>query len=340
MDRVIAALVEVSEHLAAGPLDSGLQAVTDLSLSLFGANHASIRVVDGEAQLRSVARSGAGSGDPAPVFKKGEGLIGWAVQHCQPVRVPNTSVDARFAQQPNRAFEARSIMSVPLVAGERVLGALSVSAATVGAFTEAHEKVAIVVAHAVGQALRCAELERLATTDALTRAYNRSFLLPALSAEMNRARRSGGSMSVLLMDLDHFKSVNDRHGHAVGDQVLCRFVDAVRVCTRSFDLLVRRGGEEFELIMPNTASVEGYRVAERIRTRLSEVPLVVRDGLAVTQTVSVGLATWDGEETAEALDQRADKAMYEAKRRGRNRTVIASKPRVGTGPNPAIDANV
>ncbi len=338
MDRVVAALVAVSEHLATpGPLEASLQAVTDLSLDLLGANHASIRVVDASAQLRSVARSGEGSSDPAPIFTKGEGLIGWAVQHRQPVRVPNSSVDDRFSHRPGRSFEARSVMSVPLFAGERVLGAFSVSAATVGAFTELHEQIARVVAHAVGQALRCAELERLATTDALTRAYNRSFLLPSLSTEMNRARRGGSSMSVLLMDLDHFKSVNDEHGHAVGDQVLCRFVDAVRASTRSFDLLVRRGGEEFELIMPNTGSVEGYRVAERIRNRLAEAPLVVRDGLSVQQTVSIGLATWDGQESPEALDHRADKAMYEAKRRGRNRTVTASMPRVPSGSNPTVD---
>jgi diguanylate cyclase (GGDEF)-like protein len=135
------------------------------------------------------------------------------------------------------------------------------------------------------------------------------------------------------MDLDHFKSVNDLHGHAVGDRVLCRFVDAVRGCVRSFDLIVRRGGEEFELVMPNTGPVEGYRVAERIRAKLASEPLVVRDDLAVHQTVSIGLATWDGHESAEALDQRADQAMYEAKRRGRNRTVTASQPPAPTTEN-------
>ncbi len=329
MERVLSALVQVSECLGVqGPLEHALQVVTDLSLDLFGATHASIRVVDASALLRSVARSGAGSNDPAQSFKKGEGLIGWAVQHAQPVRVSDSSIDTRFAQRPDRSFEACSVMSVPLVAGERVLGAFSVSSPTRGAFSAEHEQLGLLVAHAVGQALRCAELERLATTDALTRAYNRSFLVPALSNEMNRARRNNGSMSVLLMDLDKFKAVNDAHGHAVGDQVLCRFVDAVRGCVRSMDLIVRRGGEEFELVMPDTGAVEGYRVAERIRERLAAGPLVVRDDLVVHQTVSIGLATWDGNETPSALDQRADKAMYEAKRRGRNRTVISPTPRV------------
>ena len=144
---------------------------------------------------------------------------------------------------------------------------------------------------------------------------------------MNRARRNNGSMSVLLMDLDKFKAVNDEHGHAVGDQVLCRFVDAVRSCVRSMDLIVRRGGEEFELVMPDTGADEGYRVAERIRERLASSPLVVRDNLVVRQTVSIGLATWDGAETPAALDMRADNAMYEAKRSGRDRIVVAPMPK-------------
>lgn len=336
MKRVLEALVHVSGRLGVpGPLDEALQFVTDVSLELFGATHASIRVVDAAALLRSAARSGEGSNDPAPIFKKDEGLIGWAVQHAQPVRVPDSSADTRFARRPDRSFESCSVMSVPLVAGERVLGAFSVSSSTLDAFSEEHEQIAIVIAHAVGQALRCAELERLATTDALTRAFNRSYLVPALSNEMNRARRTEGSMSVLLMDLDHFKSVNDEHGHAVGDQVLCRFVDAVRGCVRSMDLIVRRGGEEFELVMPDTGAVDGFRVAERIRERLAADPLVVRDDLVVRQTVSIGLATWDGQESPEELDQRADEAMYEAKRRGRNRTVIASMPRVKNTVSPA-----
>lgn len=342
MEVALEHLVEVANHLAQpGPLDANLQAVTDTALSLLGADHASIRVCDASAQLRSVARSGVGSGSPAPEFRKGQGIIGWAVQQGEPVRVNNSPADARFAPTPNRGFEVRSVMSIPLFAGERVLGAFSVSAAQADAFSFAHEQAGVVVAHAVAQALRCAELERLATTDALTRAYNRSYLVPSLSTEMNRARRTQKPLSVLLMDLDDFKSVNDRHGHAVGDQVLCRFTEVVRSCVRSFDVLVRRGGEEFELIMPGTTTVEGYRVAERIRAKLASTPLAVRDDVKILQTVSVGLATWDGREGPEALDSRADLAMYEAKKRGRNRTITASMPRLNAASSePALEATL
>ena len=227
---------------------------------------------------------------------------------------------------PERGYEARSIISVPLLAGERILGVLSVSSASVGAFSVEHEQAAVVLAHCVGQALRTTELERLATTDALTRAFNRSHLLPSIEAEMNRSRRDNKPLSVLLLDLDHFKTVNDHYGHAVGDAVLCAFAECVRSCVRSFDVLVRRGGEEFELVMPSTGTVEGWKVAERIRARLSERPLQIGDDLALKQTVSIGLATWDGSESAHDLDLRADLAMYEAKRKGRDRTVAAKMP--------------
>ena len=108
------------------------------------------------------------------------------------------------------------------------------SAERANAFSDAHENLGVVIAHCLSQSLRAAELERMATTDTLTRAFNRSFLIPSLGSEMNRARRDGKTFSVLLMDLDFFKGVNDRFGHAIGDGVLQQFADVVRGCVRSF----------------------------------------------------------------------------------------------------------
>jgi diguanylate cyclase (GGDEF)-like protein len=116
----------------------------------------------------------------------------------------------------------------------------------------------------------------------------------------------------------------------VGDQVLTAFADRVRACVRSVDVLVRRGGEEFVLVMPTTAGEEACDVAERIRRELARTPLSVRGGLALSQTVSIGVAVWDGLEPAEALEERADQAMYEAKRHGRNR--ISEAPAPGSRP--------
>lgn len=322
LEQALAGLASVAEELSAGrPMDVTMQRVTDLAIDTLQADHASVRVCDQSARLRSLARSGLGTSSPAPEFRKGQGLLGWAVQTGKLVRVPDSPADDRFEPTPQRGFPVRSVMSIPLVSGERILGVFSVSAAERDVFSELHEQVGVVMAHCVGQALRGAELSRLATTDALTRAYNRSQLLPVLESEMNRSARERKPLSVLLMDLDEFKLVNDVHGHAVGDAVLSSFAEIVRRCVRSFDRLVRRGGEEFELIMPGTNADEGLRVAERIRERLCSEPIRIRGDLAIAQTVSVGLATWDGGETAASLDQRADRAMYEAKRRGRNRVV-------------------
>jgi diguanylate cyclase (GGDEF)-like protein len=150
-------------------------------------------------------------------------------------------------------------------------------------------------------------------------------LLPRLREEMGRAARQVEPLSILLIDLDHFKRVNDRHGHAVGDALLRAFADIVREHVRNIDVLVRRGGEEFVLIMPNTDEAAADLVAERLRARLCELPLQVREGLEIQQTISVGVATWDGIETPEALDERADLAMYVAKQDGRNRVVQAPR---------------
>jgi diguanylate cyclase (GGDEF)-like protein len=128
------------------------------------------------------------------------------------------------------------------------------------------------------------------------------------------------------MDLDHFKKVNDVHGHGVGDGVLRAFANHVRTYVRRIDVLVRRGGEEFFLILPNTDLEQARATAERIRQTLAAGPLDTGRGVCLDQTVSVGVAMWDGAESPEELDHRADAAMYESKRTGRNRVTVAPEP--------------
>jgi len=329
--RVIADLVETFGQGHA--LESALQCATNAALQTFRADHASVRLCEG-TELRSVARAGAGAELPAPSFRKGEGLMGWAVAHGKAVRVDDGATDERFMPHPERMFPVRSVMCIPLRLGERTLGVFSVSAARPQAFTEEHEALGRIVAQYLALSVRTSELEQMATTDGLTHALNRSQLIPCLEAEMNRSAREQRPLSVLLMDLDNFKHVNDHFGHAVGDAVLSVFTDVVRRCVRSFDSLVRRGGEEFELVMPSTSSVDARLVAERIRIHLSSEPLRVGRDLTIPQTVSIGLVTWDGRESPDALDRRADAALYAAKRGGRDRVVVGSRTiedEVGSG---------
>jgi diguanylate cyclase (GGDEF)-like protein len=144
---------------------------------------------------------------------------------------------------------------------------------------------------------------------------------------MERARARGAPLSTLLIDIDHFKRINDRFGHPMGDALLSAFADVVRSSVRSTDVLVRRGGEEFVLIMPGTRECFAVAVAERLRMRVAAAPLVSQGPLQVSATISIGVASWDQRESAEALDARADEAMYEAKQAGRNQTVRSTGPR-------------
>jgi diguanylate cyclase (GGDEF)-like protein len=287
------------------------------------ANHASLRLCGPEGYLDTGARSGAGSDVPPPRFRLGEGVIGWVAQTGSPVRVSDSLCEPRFVERRERGYAVGSLMSLPVRDGAATVGVLSVSSPARDAFSETDQALASLLAGAAAQTLRMAELRRLALIDSQTLAYNRHCLLPRLNEELERARRKSEALSVLLLDLDHFKRVNDNYGHAAGDRVLQAFADAVRECVRAVDVLVRRGGEEFVLIMPATDEHQARTVAERVRARLGQQPLLVREGLALLQTVSIGVAMWDTQEGAEALEERADLAMYAAKRRGRNRVVVA-----------------
>jgi diguanylate cyclase (GGDEF)-like protein len=323
----ILALLQLTERLADGrPLEDALHAVTEAALALLPGDHASIRLVDASStQLLSGARSGTGRDTPIVRLGVGEGVSGWVLANGKPARVIDAREDPRFKAVPGQGFTIGSMVAEPLVSEGATIGILSVSSPEVAAFSETDELLARLLANCSVGPIQRARLERLAVTDDLTLAYNNRYLPARLLEEMERARRSGDALSILLIDLDHFKKVNDTYGHAVGDQVLRGFVERVRTATRRVDLLVRRGGEEFVLIMPATTAREASIIAERVRGQVSERPIEAGEAL-VTQTASIGVATWDGRETPPALEKRADAAMYVAKSEGRDRVVVSKRP--------------
>ena len=174
-----------------------------------------------------------------------------------------------------------------------------------------------VVLNVVGELQRA--LVAQAITDPLTGAYNRRHLQEHLALRMAPIGRATNGDALLAIDIDHFKSINDEHGHAVGDQVLCRVVAAIGARKRVGDLLFRTGGEEFVLLLPRTGLQAAQGVAEELRQRLAQAELV--PGRAVT--VSIGLSALAPGQSVDAWLQIADTALYDAKRQGRNRVVVA-----------------
>lgn len=316
-------LLDLTRRLAAPlELEAQLQATTDAALAILPGDHASVRLFDdSKLELLSSARSGTGLTQPPASFRRGEGVVGAVAESGRATLVPDAHDDPRFVAHPTQGFEVRAVIAVPLIAAGEVIGVLSVSSERAAAFGTSDRDLAQLIANCAVPAIEKSRLQRLAITDWLTRAYNHRYLGPRLAEEVERARRHGDPLSVAMLDLDHFKDVNDRYGHDVGDTVLRVFADRVRDEVRRHDVLVRRGGEEFVLLMPETGSTDALLVAERIRTRVAQPIPLEREGEPPVVTVSIGIATWHGE-PPEALEQRADSAMYRAKREGRDRVVL------------------
>lgn len=326
--RAIEALLQLTAQLTDDrPLEDFLKAVTDTTRDLLPGDHASIRLLDtSRTALLSGARSGVGESERPLDFRRGEGILGWVVEQAEPVRIDDVEQDTRWAAPKKQGFPIRSIMAEPLWSSGEIIGVLSVTSKERASFTDEDQLLLRLLANCSSPPIERARLRRLAMFDDTTMAFNHRYLYPRLVEEMERASRAGSDVSLLYMDLDHFKSVNDSFGHAIGDAVLRMFADRVRKAVRRVDVLVRRGGEEFVLIMPATGATQAHATAQRIQQTLQTEELELEGGLRVRQTVSIGVATWDQRETPEQLERRADAAMYEAKRLGRNRVVVAAVP--------------
>jgi len=195
--------------------------------------------------------------------------------------------------------------------------------------------VPAVVAPAASYWLLClvAELEQMRAAlaasvlrDSLTNVYNRLYYMQQLEREVLQAQRSGAPLSLLMLDVDHFKRVNDAHGHLVGDRVLQQIAAACSACLRPYDVLARIGGEEFALLLPGTPLADAGDIAERIRACVNNLTMEARvaDGAHITVTVSIGVShVLAGDASATIAIKRADDALYQAKREGRNRCVVA-----------------
>ena len=177
---------------------------------------------------------------------------------------------------------------------------------------------------ALDNAVRMQRAEELSVTDDLTQLYNSRYLSQVLRRETKRASRNGRPLSLLFIDLDGFKSINDSHGHLYGSRALVEAASVIRASARETDIVARFGGDEFALVLPDTGSDGATFVGERIREKIAAWSFLRGDGLDIALTVSVGVATLpDVAASAEQLIQAADKAMYVVKDRGKNGIHVA-----------------
>jgi len=255
-------------------------------------------------------------------------LESWADSHRETLRERRSVVVDDLATDPALAVLARhegmpfgSMCAAPLVFHDELLGMLAAlahgstvflpgDAAALSAYA-AHAAIALSNARLVNR------LERQAAEDPLTGLANQRAFYQACANEFSRAQREGGEVAIVMLDLDHFKSINDAHGHLYGDQVLLAVADAVRMSIRGHDIPARMGGEEFAILLPDAGADAAREIAERSRSAIAHIPVP-----RATLSCSAGVAAASPAETSPVdLLQLADGALYQAKRLGRNRTV-------------------
>jgi diguanylate cyclase (GGDEF)-like protein len=278
---------------------------------------------DGGGQARQMASDGL-----VPPFESAaQAVAAWVMRSGAVYSTGDVATDRRVSDNASAAA-----LGFPLSCRGRTIGALvaidrlpSTSAPrfagpTLAALLASMEPGAI----ALENALRVQRAEALSVTDDLTQLYNSRYLSQVLRRETKRASRSGRPLSLLFVDLDGFKSINDTHGHLFGSRALVEAASVIRASARETDMVARFGGDEFALILPDTGSEGAAAVGDRVRDRIAAFSFLRGDGLNIRLTVSVGVATLpDVAATADGLIQAADEAMYWVKDHGKNGIHIA-----------------
>jgi diguanylate cyclase (GGDEF)-like protein len=292
----------------------------------------------GVGEARVLASRGAWKG----VDASARAVAAWVIRNGTAFGSPDVTKDRRLGTRGVPATAARrrthltaghATIAVPLICRGRVFGAAvgldrrpaDREPALAPAIRRLLETALEPAAVALDNALRIARAEALSVTDDLTSLYNSRYLSQVLRRETKRASRSGRPLSLLFIDLDGFKEINDVHGHLYGSKALVEAAAVIRTSARETDMIARYGGDEFALVLPDTGSDGATAVGERIRERVAAHRFLQSEGLSIQLTTSVGVATLpDVATSAEGLIRAADMAMYRVKAQGKNGIEVAT----------------
>jgi diguanylate cyclase (GGDEF)-like protein len=316
--RLLSSLEDLSSDLR---LDEVLDQITTRAQTAVGGKEFAL-LIDEDGALRADRHSGI----PAPSL---DALAAWAESHRAPFSERGTIVVDDLASDPVLSSIPRqvqapfgSICAAPLLFRDGLLGVLV--ALSHGSTVFLPGDVAALSAYAAHAAIALSnarlveQLQRQAAEDPLTALANQRTFYQRCAIEFSRAQRSAGPISIVMLDLDHFKAINDEHGHLHGDRMLVAVADALRAATRRHDMVARMGGEEFAMLLPETDAATAYELAERARATIALIR--TRE---IKLSCSAGVATTAGEAFSPIdLVGIADTALYEAKRQGRDRTVV------------------
>jgi diguanylate cyclase (GGDEF)-like protein len=260
-------------------------------------------------------------------LRVGEGLAGWVAVTGEPGVIPSLSGPRAASPEP----EVETALAVPILVRNKTYAVLALYGRAEGMFhpTDVDSVWQFVTRAGVGieNVIRHQEAQRRSITDGLTGVWNRRYFEMRMREELERSVRHSHAFSVLMVDLDNFKEVNDRFGHRSGDEVLVEVARRMTESTRELDTCARYGGEEFVLLLPETDSEGARFAANKLRRAISSKPIRVTDVGDLAVTVSVGVASYPehGNLLAEVMEK-ADNALYSAKRTGKNRVVVAGDP--------------
>jgi diguanylate cyclase (GGDEF)-like protein len=319
------------ERISSTDADKTYQSILTHSRELLKADRASLWVFDegaGELVLR------AGVGLPSEVgadtrTRLGEGISGSVLESGKPLVVENVDKSKAGPAPASRNYRTRSFISYPLTIGSRKIGLLNVTDKSSGGhFNQVDLSLLEIIGPQIAVALERAEWQERATqfqlmsiTDPLTGLLNRRYLEERLTEELNRSKRYSYSMSCLMIDIDDFKKYNDRNGHQAGDVALKITAHSLKAVLRSADIACRYGGEEFCILLPQTSVTEAGVIAERMRQKVTETDYPYGKSQPMgTVSISIGISTFARHiDTAESVIAAADRALYNAKRQGKNR---------------------